>query len=65
MNLLTFEIAIPPLIITLILLVAVVQSIVKGEPILRKKDRKGADQDETVNFGIGNWIFLLLLQLGR
>ena len=43
MNLLTFEIAIPPLIITLILLVAVVQSIVKGEPILRKKDRKGAD----------------------
>lgn len=43
MNLLTFEITIPPLVITLILLVAVVQSIVKGEPILRKKDRKEAD----------------------
>lgn len=43
MNLLTFEIAIPPLVITLILLVAVVQSIVSGKPILRKKDRKEAD----------------------
>lgn len=43
MNLLTFEIAIPPLVITLILLVAVVRSIVKGEPILRKKDRKEVD----------------------
>lgn len=64
MNLLTFEIAIPPLVITLILLVAVVRSIVKGEPILRKKDRKEADQDEAINFSINNRILLLLLQLG-